>query len=330
MPVSGSQTALSYLNSGAGNSYPPSASPGFTLLNHLHAGVSYKRKIDFNVHYMNAWSQDDREQGTLGSSPNGGGVNVIDSSAQPDGHLTVVGAEVRFSGGWLGDLYLAYSHIDAKNVTTVGPAIEVLHSSGGGGHNAGNGLYENFFNGVGNGDGQIDSATLNYVGRVPIGPVDLKVGLFGMYSVVYGTDPTSMNLLTGQATTGTQKLKYGADLVANLLPWLGIGARGDYVQPDSHDTNMSFGVLSPKIVFRSRYVTHEEITLQYSHYWDGSDVLPQQWLALVGTKNIATQTAYNNSAKVLPAVAGGGYHNYAGVVYPNDANVFGIKATIWW
>jgi hypothetical protein len=329
MPVSGSQTALTYYNAGAGNSYPPSASPGFTLLDHLHAGVSYKRQIDFNVHYLNAWSQDDREEGTLNSSPEGSAGTPIDESAQADGHLTVVGAEVRFSGGWLGDLYLAYSHIDAKNVTTVGPAIEVLHSSGGGGHNAGNGIYENFFNGVGNGTGQIDAAQLNYNGRVALGPVDLKFALFGMYATVNGTDATSMNLLTGTPTAGTQKLKYGADLVANLLPWLGVGVRGDYVQPDSHDTNMSFGVLSPKLVFRTKYVTHEEITLQYSHYWDGSDTLPQQWLSLVGSKNIASQAGYNASVLVNPTTSGG-YKNYAGPVYPNDLNVFGVKATMWW
>ncbi len=332
IPIGGSQTSLNYLNYGAqqNNDYPPGASPGFTLLNHVHAGVSYQKKIDFNVHYMNAWSQDDREEGTLGSTPSGGTANLIDTSWQPDGHLTVVGAEARFSGGWLGDLYVGYSHIDAKNVTTVGPAIEVLHSSGGGGHNGGNGIYENFFNGVGNGTGQIDSVQLYYTGRTVLGFVDLKYGLFGMYSTVYGTDPSSINLLTGTPTTGTQKLKYGADLVANLAPWFGIGVRGDYVQPDSHDTNESFGVISPKLVFRAKYVTHEEITIQYSHYWDGSDTLPQQWLSQVGVKNIATLAGYNGSIGALPASLATGYKNYAGPVYPNDTNVFGIKATMWW
>ncbi|MGA2447596.1 MAG: hypothetical protein ABTD50_02845 [Polyangiaceae bacterium] len=334
IPVGGSQTSLNYVNYNGYNNnyYPPGASPGFTLLNHLHAGVAYRKKLDFNVHYLAAWSQDDRVEGTLGSSPNSGGaLNSIDSSAQPDGHLTVVGAEARVAGGYLGDLYLAYSHIDAKNVTTVGPAIEVLHSQGGGGHNAGNGIYENFFNGVGNGTGQIDSLQLYYNGRFNIGPVDLKYGLFGMYSTVYGTDATSMNLLTGTATTGTEKLKYGADLLANVLPWLGVGVRGDYVQPDSHDTNESFGVISPKLVFRTKFVTHEEITLQYSHYWDGSDVLPQQWLSAVGPKNIATQAAYVASTPLLKSsTTPGGYVNYAGPAYPNDSNVFGIKATMWW
>jgi hypothetical protein len=141
--------------------------------------------------------------------------------------------------------------------------------------------------------------------------------LFGLYSAVSGTDPTSVNLLTGRPTAGSRKLKYGADLVANVVPWLGFGVRGDYVQPDSRDVHESFGVLSPKVIFRTRFVTHEEITLQYSRYWNGADVLPQQWLAVVGPKNIAS-----------PAVPA--YTNSAGTPYPNDANVFGIKATTWW
>ena len=152
-----------------------------------------------------------------------------------------------------------------------------------------------------------------------------------MYSMVYGTDATSMNLLTGGATTGTEKLKYGADLVANLLPWLGVGVRGDVVQPDSHDSKESFGIVSPKLIFRSKFVTHEEITLQYSHYWDGDDVLAQQWLSAVGPKNIATATGYAASTPLLKAAGlGGGYRNYAGPPYPNDSNVFGFKATLWW
>jgi hypothetical protein len=319
--LSGSQQSLNYLNNGAGNNYPPGASPGFTLLHHVHAGVAYKRTFDFNAHYLVAWSRDDRVEGTLGSSPNGGPMNTVDRSGQPDGSITVLGAEARLSAGRLGDVYLAYSHIDAKNVAAVGPAIEVLHSQGGGGHNAGNGIYENFFNSVGDGTGAIDAVQLYYEGRTNIGPADVKLGLFGMYTTVSGTDPTSVNLLTGLATSGTQKLKYGADLLANLLPWLGVGVRGDFVQPDSHDASESFGVLSPKIVLRSNYVTHEEVTVQYSHYWDGSDVLPQQWLSVVGAKNIATAAAHATA---------GSYMNFAGPPYPNDANVVGLKVTMWW
>jgi hypothetical protein len=334
IPIGGSQLSLTYYNSGATNNYPPGASPGYTLLNHVHAGVAYKNTIDFNVHYMTAWSVDDREQGTLGSSPAGGTTNTVDSSGQPDGSINVLGAEARVTAGNLGEVYLAYSHIDAKNVTTVGPAIEVLHSSGGGGHNGANGIYENFFNGVGNGTGSIDSVQVYYSDTFKLGFfANMRLALFGLYSSVSGTDATSMNLLTGQPTAGTQKLKYGADLMVNPLPWLGIGARGDYVQPDSHDSSESFGVVSPKIVFRTSFMTHEEITAQYSHYWDGVDVMPQQWLSAVGVKNIASAAGYAASAAVAGAPGStlpGGYKNFAGPVYPNDKDVFGIKVTMWW
>jgi hypothetical protein len=319
--LSGSQLALNYVNTAAGNAYPPGASPGFTLVDHFHAGVAYKGVFDFKAHYLMAWSQDDRVEGSLASSPGGGSANLVDRSSQPDGSIVVVGAEARVSAGPLGSLYLAYSHIDAKNVTAVGPAIEVLHSQGGGGHNAGNGLYENFFNTVGDGTGQIDSLQLYYEGRFGVGPLDVKLGVFGMYSAMSGTDPTSVNLLTGLPTSGSQKLKYGADVMTNVLPWLGFGARADFVQPDSRDASESFGVLSPKVVLRTNFVTHEEVTLQYSHYWDGADVLPQQWLSLVGTKNIAT---------ALGHATPGAYVNYAGPAYPNDRDVFGIKVTMWW
>jgi len=189
--------------------------------------------------------------------------------------------------------------------------------------------YENFFNGVGDGTGKIDSVQIYYNGRIALGPVDLKYGIFGLYSAISGTDATSMNLLTGLPTSGSQKLKYGVDILANLAPWVGVGVRGDYVQPDSNDAHESFGVLSPRLVFRTKYVTHEEITMQYSHYWDGSDVMPQQWLSLVGSKNIASATGYAASAKVN-LMSAGGYKNFAGPVYPNDSDVFGIKATMWW
>ncbi len=62
---------------------------------------------------------------------------------------------------------------------------------------------------------------------------------------------------------------------------------------------------------RSKFITHEEITVQYSHYWDGVDVLPQQFLATVGYKNIGQ--SYTSQ-----------------YLYPNDGDVFGIKGTMWW
>jgi hypothetical protein len=255
-------------------SYPPSASAGVTLLDHAHVGVEWKKRIALSAHYLVAWSLDDRVQGTL----NGNG-----NPAGPHGSMTVAGGEVRLLGGFLGDLYVAYSHIATKNVAEVGPAIEVLHSAGGGGHNTVNGIYDNFYGSSGDGYGRIETVQVGYdlsvaalLQRIRSSDVsdaragsgdgpDLRLSLFAMGSAV-STDASSTSPFPGhRPTDGTTKLKYGADLLANVLPWLGIGVRGDYQQPDSHDPYQSFAVVSPRLVFRTRYVTHEEVTAQYSH-----------------------------------------------------------------
>jgi hypothetical protein len=329
--LSGSSASLNYYNMGANNAYPPGGSAGVTLLNHFHAGIDWNKKFQLNGHYMVSWSMDDRGTDTLtqGTLPGGNG-----NPAGPNGSLSVYGAEARFLGGVFGELYLGYSHIKAINVSAVGPAIEVVHSMGGGGHNGANGIYENFFNASGNGDGNIDTFqvgydfSFGYLWRKIQHPnaafwgdgTDVKLSLFAMYSAVSGMSTNmasnggadvSVSPYNGAVTNGTKKLKYGADLVANLLPWFGVGVRGDLVQPDSHDAYQSFGVISPKLIFRTKFITHEEITAQYSHYWDGVDVIGQQVLAQIGTKNI-------------------GQSFTSAQMYPNDGDVFGIKGTMWW
>lgn len=342
VPIDGALNAQATV-SNAANIAPLGGAPGYTLLDHVHAGISYKKWLDINAHYMVAWEQDDREESTLGnqaastcSAP--GCATPTNFSSNPDGSISVVGAEARLTGGVFGELYVGYSHVTGKNVVAVGPALEVVHSSGGGGHNAGNGLYENFLYGIGDDNVNVDTFeamytfSFGYLWRKLQNPhaafwgdgADVKLALFTMYSAVSGLDATNVNpFLAARFPTanpssweenGAKKLKYGADLVANVLPWLGFGVRGDYVQPDSKDVHESFGVISPKLIFRTKFITHEEITAQYSRYFDGADVIPQQYLALIGSKNIAN---FNPNFQTLPA-------------YPNDEQVFGIKATMWW
>ena len=117
--------------------------------------------------------------------------------------------------------------------------------------------------------------------------MDLTLGLFGMYTAVSSKDTTA---------DGVKKLKYGGDLVFRALSWLGFGARADVVQPTSKDSLQSFWVVSPKIIFKTAFITHEEITAQYSHYSYKADV---------------TSQPPNNAT-------------------PPDEDVFGVKATMWW
>lgn len=271
--------------------------PGFTLINHVHAGVSINKTLDVNAHYLSSWTQDARATPTV-----------------PDGKIDVVGAEARLTGGVLGDLYGAYSHVGTEHAQVVGPAIEVVHSLGGGGYTgSANGIVDNYLGACGTcapndvGSGSVDSILLQYdysfgllYRKLKDGAanfwgegVDLNLSLFGMYSAVNSLDKTGNNPLVGD---GVKKLKYGADLVFTPLSWFGLGARTDIVQPSSKDTSQSFVVVSPKLLFHTRWITHEEITLQYSRYSYGRHVSPQ-----------------------LP-----------NQVFAPDENVFGMKATMWW
>ena len=94
-----------------------------------------------------------------------------------------------------------------------------------------------------------------------------------------------------------KKLKYGGDLVFRALSWLGIGARADVVQPSSKDPSEAFWVVSPKIIFRTAFITHEEITAQYSHYG------VQERRDAAGARTTASRPTRTS---------------------------FGIKATMWW
>ena len=327
-------TQLSFGNptfpGGAENNYP-----GFTLLNHGHVGVSYKKAVDFNLHYLSSWAQDYRANGINANGSLGG--------ATSDGHIDVFGGEVTAKMGPLGGrLYVAYSRIVASNPQVVGPVIEAVHSLGGGNYESGNGILDNFLGCQGSGmssnfagncetvqnsqgatHGVVDTIEVQYeyglgtlIKRLADlnGQWDAYLALFGMYSSV-SDDPLQPGL-TGANSTGTyllgngvQKLKYGADLIITPLPWLGFGARTDIIQPTNQGTpeDQRFWVVSPKVMFKTKWVTHEEVTVWYSHYNYGSQVLPQPPNGTVNPNSVGVSGPF-----------------------PPDENVVGIKGTIWW
>jgi len=325
---------LAFTQLQAGNPTLPSGNesnyPGFTLLNHAHAGVSYKKLVDVNVHYLSSWAQDYRAVG-------------VDNAQFTDGHIDVYGAEVRLKpGGAGGRLYAAYSRILATNPQVVGPVVEAVHSLGGGNYESGNGVLDNFLgcsapagatttnnfggycgttqNSIGAAHGTVDTIEVQYDYSFGAlyrklatgegfwgGGWDANLSVFAMYSAVSSTLTTQQ---TGSPLLGdgVKKLKWGGDLVVVPLPWLGFGVRADYVQPTNiAGANQTFTVVSPKIVFHTKWVTHEEITIWYSHYAYQSSVLPQPPNGVV-----------NPNAGGVPGP------------FPPDANVVGLKGTFWW
>jgi hypothetical protein len=291
------------LEQGLGTRQPhPQVSPknGLTLLHHLHAGVTHKRLGRAEAHYMTAWSQDD-----------------LATPMQPDGRLTVLGADVRSEMGVFGEIYLGYANLTARHATSVGPVIETVHSYGGGGF--GLGVTENYLGPMSNGNGSVNTILFQYDYSIGLllrklqepgaefagdGP-DITVSLFGMYNWIGSDD---------RAYDGMKKLKFGAEAIYTPLSWLGVGARFDRLLPKTDDSSQGFTILSPKVLFRSQFLTHELITLQYSRYFYGS--------------------AYFREPPPPTAVPSGPVTPYGygapGITGPPDENVFKIQATMWW
>ena len=136
-------------------------------------------------------------------------------------------------------------------------------------------LHDNFFGNPGAQDpvtGTIDSVEFQYVlslgglMRYPAafwgdGP-DLIASVFGMFNKVSAPMNSTFD--------GIKKLKFGGDLTYLPLPWFGIGGRFDKVSPNMDDGDSTFSVFSPRLIFKTAFVTHEQIILQYSRYFYGA------------------------------------------------------------
>ena len=216
----------------------------------------------------------------------------------PVGKQTIFGADGRFDLGLLGYLYAGVSYQMLSNALTVGDAIESVHSLGAGEFKLGvvdNYLESPFCRGYNtgalpnescsNGDGSVTSAMLQYelglanFGFMP-GSMDLKTKLYGMLNYVTVSDIEAYRLgqIYGQTNPaiddmrqdGTVKYKFGADLEFFALDWMSAGLRFDRLNPTNNKIlkgTQGFMILSPRITFRTKMVTHEQISLQYSRYF---------------------------------------------------------------
>jgi hypothetical protein len=117
-----------------------------------------------------------------------------------------------------------------------------------------------------------------------------------MYNRVDGDGDPTFSGATG-------KLKYGGSVTYTPLSWLGVSARFDVVQPNMDDSRESFQVLSPRILLRTDFITHEEIVFQYNRYFLGS--------------NVKLNYPFDELAMTDPTVRA-------------DKNVFTLMATMWW
>ena len=228
----------------------PNAGSGF--VNHLHAGVGYMGLATLGLHYMTAWAQDDRaSQGTV-----------------PDGAIGILGADLRLSLGHLGHFYLVASRAHAITAGSVGGIVQVLNTSGG------LGLMADYLGPNSGGTGTLLTFAGQYdlsIGRLLRYPhafkgdaPDIVVSVFGMQTHVSSNDVAFDNV---------SKVKYGVEAGYAMLPWLATSLRLDRVEPNTGDGRQSFSVVSPRVIFRSNWQAHDQVVLQYSHWFNGSGVV---------------------------------------------------------
>lgn len=262
--------------------YPGPTQQYPTMLHHAHAGVTYRDKIRLAAHYLTSWTQS------------------ATTKAAPDGRISSYGAEIKAYDTQFGNAYLGIGRLDARESLRVAGAFEAMHSW------EGWSIRDNFFSEGSPGTGSVTSVMWEYrfslatFLRYPEsfwgqGP-DLLLATFGIFNTISSDDSTFAQC--SAVVCPRKKLKMGAEATYTPLGWLGLSARFDSVQPNLDDATRSFSVVSPRLILRTQFVSHEEILVMFSHYFNKAN----------------TVLSYPFDEMMVPA----------------DPNVFSIIATMWW
>jgi hypothetical protein len=243
---------------------------GTGLVHHEHLGIGYRRQATLGLHYIQAWTQDDR----------------ADQVLTPDGTITTLGADFRFSASHLGHLYLGAAYTKAKNAQSVGRIVEIQNAVGG------FGLMQNYLGrdaskGVSGSlltiGGQYDLSLahlLLYPHTFDGKSHDLVLSLFGMYTRTQSDDKTR-DANGNWLYDGINMLKVGAEGAYTLTSWFAFGGRLDHVSPQSEFAGRDFNIISPRIIFHSDWQSRDQVVLQYSHFLYGKTPLVRSGYPLV-------------------------------------------------
>ena len=236
---------------------------GSSFATHLHAGLGWRRQLTAGIHLLRAFSSDDRA-----------------GTSAPDGRINIFAGDVRVNAGRFGHLYLTYAYTDALQARSVSRIISVLNTQGGAG------LMSNYFGpGLGGreGTGALSTFGGQYdlsIGKLVSYPVpfsgdgpDLFVSVFGLFTHVTSEDKLGVDPATGHTWSDTSKRKFGVEATYSMLSWLAGSLRYDQVDPLTDDAHYSFAVVSPRIILRTDWQATDQVVIQYSHWFNGSNTL---------------------------------------------------------
>lgn len=235
----------------------PSSPTSFT--NHIHLGAQLHGEVPWvlGLHYLSNWSQDERDQI---DNPN---TYWLDEGIRPDGRMTVFGADLRMINNHLGNFAIAVAHNNSRDAA-------LLNGMGFFGTVSGYEFTKRYLGQVGSGNGSMWAGGLEYnfsLSKFLHYPdqywgegADLVASVFTNAAAVKSEDPT---------TDGQKMVKFGSEVTYKFASWVGLSARYDHVVPNSKDSEETFDVISPKLLFKSNWITHEQVTLSYTRWFYG-------------------------------------------------------------
>ncbi|MGC4095013.1 MAG: hypothetical protein QM756_45265 [Polyangiaceae bacterium] len=199
---------------------------GTSFAHHAHLGIASKKLGRAGLHYVSAWTADDRTAPT-----------------QPDGSITVLGLDANAKLAPFGRLFVSGSLVNADKSRGVAPVLRVLNTAGG------PGLMREYLGPNSQGTGKLTTAALQYdvsIGEILRGSAmysgyapDVFVSAFGLFTHVASDDSDYDDV---------DKLKYGAELGYSALPWLAFSGRYDRVLARMGDATKTFAAISPRVI----------------------------------------------------------------------------------
>ncbi len=223
---------------------------GATFVNHAHLGLVYGGLVHLGLHYFYAWTKDD----------------LVKGGQVPNGRITVVGADVHFTAGRAGHLYLGTVYTKATDAAKVSGAIEILNARGG------PELIEQYLGPKSNGYGSLTTFGAQYdlsISKLIFGQLytgkspDILLSLFTVGTAVSSQDPDY---------DGVFKVKMGGEVTYLMMSWLGVSERFDHVRLHGGDSKQAFTIMSSRLLFHTGWKSRDEIALQYSYFQYGSEV----------------------------------------------------------
>jgi hypothetical protein len=249
---------------------------------HGHLSLNYRGKVELGGHIIDAFTKDDRAS------------NQADI---PKGSILVAGADLRFTTGRFGHLYMGYGYTKAETARSVSSVIRVLNAPGG------PGLMNEYLGQDSEGTGKLNTVGFQYdlslgnLLRYPNyfegdGP-DVIISAFGILTHV--TSPND------NAFDDVNKLKLGGELGYSALKWLALGFRYDHVMPDVGEGDTYHSITTGRIIFHSDWNSRDQVVLQYSYFNCGSASVVRE-----------------------------GYPPMDDPTIVPDSHVLSLTATLWW